>query len=585
MKAPTRSSRKSWSANRRRLALALLGVAAVGIFARAVYLQVIDTEFLQGQGDERFLRTVAVPAHRGMVLDRNGEPLAVSSPVDSVWAHPPTLLAHRDRLPELARMLDINVAELESKVLARGEKEFMYLKRAMEPDAAHRVASLGVPGVFLQREYRRYYPAAEVTSHLLGFTNIDDEGQEGIELAHNRELQGVQGEKSVIKDRLGRIVEDVESVREPQPGRDVALSIDRRIQYLAYRAVKAAMMEHHAAAASAVVLDVNTGEVLAMVNQPAVNPNNRQELKSDLLRNRALTDVYEPGSVMKPFTIALGLESGRYTPETPINTSPGYMSVGRYTVKDTHNYGLIDVSRVIIKSSNVGATKIALSMPAEKLWDLFRKLGFGRPTDIGFPGEQGGWLAHYSRWSTIGHANQSFGYGISMTPLQLARAYAALASGGVIRPVSLVKVTQPPAGERILSETTVRKLFPMLEAVVSRDGTAIQASVPGYRVGGKTGTVHKIIGRGYAKNNYYSVFAGFAPLSKPRLAMVVIVDDPKGKSYYGGLVAAPVFSKVMAGALRILNVPPDNVVDPKRQPLGTVASAATPTNAASRVRP
>lgn len=577
--SPSRKLRASpgnnWTTNRRKLVLGLFALAALGIVARAVYLQLIDTEFLQGQGDERFLRSVEVPAHRGMITDRHGEPLAVSSPVDSVWAHPPTLLANRERLPELARLLGMTPSELEAKVLSREKKEFMYLRRALEPDAAARIQVRAIPGVFLQREYRRFYPSAEVTSHLLGFTDIDDDGQEGIELAWNSTLQGVPGEKRVIRDRYGHTVDEVESVREPQPGRTVTLSIDRRIQYIAYRAVKAAMLEHGAAAATAVVLDVQTGEVLAMVNQPGTNPNDRGAIRGDLLRNRALTDVYEPGSVMKPFTVAMGLESGRFRPDTPISTSPGHMSVGRYTVRDTHNYGLIDVTRVIVKSSNVGATKIALALPAERLWDLFRKLGFGRASGIGFPGEQGGWLAHYSRWSTISHANQSFGYGISMTPLQLARAYAALASGGVIRPVSLLKLDRAPEGERILSEATVRKLMPMMEAVVSRDGTAIQASVAGYRVAGKTGTVHKIVGRGYAKNNYYSVFAGFAPVSKPRLAMVVIVDDPKGKSYYGGLVAAPVFSKVMAGALRVMNVPPDNIVDPRLTPARPVMASTT----------
>ncbi|PWV61823.1 peptidoglycan D,D-transpeptidase FtsI family protein [Plasticicumulans acidivorans] len=571
MKQPRR---QIWTANRRKLALGILGVAAAGIFSRAIYLQVVDTEFLQGQGDERFLRTVEVPAHRGMITDRNGEPLAVSSPVDSLWVHPPTLLANQERLPELARMLGMNVADLETKVLARKDKEFMYLRRAMEPDAAARVMALGIQGVFKQREYRRYYPAAEVTAHLLGFTDIDDAGQEGIELAYNAVLQGRPGEKRVIKDRYGRTVEDVESVREPQPGQTVTLSIDRRIQYLAYRALKAAVLEYHAASAAAVVLDPTTGEVLAMVNQPSSNPNNRAEIRSDLLRNRTVTDVYEPGSTMKPFTIAMALESGKYRPDTPINTAPGTLSVGRYTVRDTHNYGLLDVFRVITKSSNVGTTKIALSLPAESLWKTFRAVGFGRPTGVGFPGEQGGWLAHFSRWSTIGHANQSFGYGISVTPLQLARAYGALASGGILRPVSLVKLDQAPAGERVFPAEVIRQLLPMMESVISAQGTAQRAAVTGYRVAGKTGTVHKIVGRGYAKNNYFAVFAGFAPASNPRLVMVVIVDDPRGKSYYGGLVAAPVFAKVMSGALRILNVPPDNVSNPKTTNVKPVVAAA-----------
>jgi cell division protein FtsI (penicillin-binding protein 3) len=557
---------------RRNVVLGFLAVATAGIVLRAVYLQLFQKDFLQGQGDERYLRVVEVPAHRGMIVDRYGEPLAVSSPVDSIWANPAELLQNRDRLPELGRLLEVNVAGIEGKLLAREGRQFVFLRRHLDPIAAQRVLASRIPGVYTQREYRRYYPAGEVTSQLLGFTNVDDNGQEGLELAFNRWLAGIPGSKRVIKDRLDRIVEDVESISVPQPGKKLVLSIDRRLQYFAYRALKSAVLEHQASAASAVLLDVVTGEVLAMVNLPAGNPNNRQKITGELVRNRAVTDVYEPGSTLKPFTVAVALESGAYRPETPINTAPGYLLVGGRRVRDVHNYGLIDVSRVIIKSSNVGVSKIALSMPPERLWQLYSRLGFGAQTAIGFPGEQSGWLSHYSKWSAIAYANHAFGYGLSVSLLQLARAYAVLASGGVRRPVTLLRRDQPAEDEeRLMSVATARKIITMLEGVVSKAGTGLSASVPGYRVAGKTGTVHKIWHRRYAADRYYSVFAGMAPASQPRLVMVVLVDDPKGKAYYGGQVAAPVFSKVMAAALRLLNIPPDalpptNIVVTERRP-------------------
>jgi cell division protein FtsI (penicillin-binding protein 3) len=418
---------------------------------------------------------------------------------------------------------------------------------------------LGVPGIALQREYRRYYPAAEVTSHLLGFTDIDDVGQEGLELAFNQWLQGVPGSKRVIKDRHGRTVENLESVRLPEPGKSLVLSIDRRIQFLAYRALKTTVQEHKASGGSAVVLDVRSGEILAIVNQPAANPNDRQRINSQLLRNRAVTDVFEPGSTLKPFTVAMALESGAYRPSTLINTSPGTLKVGRNRVRDVHNYGLIDVARVISKSSNVGTTKIALSLPAEKLWSLYKKLGFGSTSQLGFTGEQNGVLRHFSQWNPIAHANHSFGYGLSVTSLQLAQAYAVLAADGVKRPLSLLRREQPPADEeRILSAATARQVRAMMEAVVSHQGTAPKAAVAGYRVAGKTGTARKIVDGRYT-TRYFSVFAGMAPAERPRLVMVVMIDDPRTGSYYGGQVAAPVFSAVMGGALRLLNVTPDEL--------------------------
>ena len=548
---------------RRGLVLSLLCVAAGGMVARAAYLQLVHTDFLQGQGDERFLRVVEVPAHRGMILDRNGEPLAVSSPVDSIWAQPMELKQQRHRWPALASLLGLKVVELEQKLAVPETRQFVYLRRHLAPSVAQRILQLGVPGVYSRREYRRYYPDAEVTSHLLGFTDIDDFGQEGLEKSLDAQLRGIPGSKRVIKDRLGQIVEDVESIRVPQAGQSVVLSIDRRLQYFAYRALKTAVLENKASAGAAVIADALTGEILAMVDQPAGNPNNRAELKSDLLRNRAITDVYEPGSTVKPFTIAMALESGRWTPGTRVNTAPGWLKVGRYRVRDVHNYGSIDVTHVLSKSSNVGTSKIALSLPMERLWKVYKSLGFGASTGVGLVGEQTGMLRHFSKWGgEIGHANHAFGYGFSVNMLQLAQAYVVLAADGVRRPLTLLKREQPPDPadeQRVLSARAVRQVRAMMEEAVSRKGTGFKASVPGYRVAGKTGTVHKIIHGRYASNRYFSLFAGMVPASNPRLVMVIIIDEPKGKAYYGGTVAAPVFGKTMGEVLRILNVTPDDL--------------------------
>ncbi len=546
------------TATRHGLVLGLLGAATGGLVVRAAYLQVINTDFFQNKGDAYFVRAVDVPAHRGMILDRNGEPLAVSSPVDSIWVDPREFLDQRDRWPQLATALEMTVAELEQKLA--GRSRFAWLRRHLAPSAAQRVLDLGIPGVYARREYRRYYPDAEVTSHLLGFTNIDDAGQEGLEKAFENQLRGVTGQKRVIQDRLGRVVAEVESLRAPQPGQTLTLSIDRRLQYLAYRALKTAVLGNKASGGAAVIVDVRTGEILAMVNQPAGNPNNRAELHSDLLRNRAITDVCEPGSTVKPFTAALGLESGKWMPGTRVNTAP--MRIGRYMVRDTHNYGVLDVTHIISKSSNVGVTKIALSMPAERLWQLYKNLGFGAPTGVaGKESEQAGVLRHFSKWAEIGHANHSFGYGFSITILQLAQAYAVLAADGVRRPLTLIKRDQPlgPADERrVLAASAVRQVRAMMEEVVTRQGTGLKASVPGYRVAGKTGTARKSISGRYT-SRYFALFAGMAPASDPRLVMVILIDEPKGGAYYGGTVAAPVFSATMGGALRILNVTPDDL--------------------------
>lgn len=541
------------------LGLLLLSAALLGW--RAVDLHVVRHDFLQGQGDARSLRVVSMSAHRGTVTDRHGEPLAMSTPVDSIWADPQELILQREHLPELARALKKDPDDLQQLVTSRRAREFVYLQRHSHPDMARKVMALGIPGVSLQREYRRYYPAGEVTGHLVGFTNIDDVGQEGIELAYDDWLRGTSGSKRVIKDRLGRIIKNVESIRTPRPGRDLALSIDRRIQYLAYSELKAAVLKHKARSGSAVVVDIHTGEILAMVNQPAFNPNNRRNLRGEQYRNRSVTDVFEPGSTLKPFIIAAALESGRYRPDTKIQTSPGFFKVGKKTIKDNHNYGTIDVTTVLQKSSNVGASKIALSIPAEEHWRMLSRVGFGEITSSGYPGESSGMLTEPGKWREIDRATLAYGYGLSTTLLQLAQAYSVFATDGYLRPLSLqrienVKETQA-GGQRVMSITTARQVRSMLEAAVSKAGTGVRASVSGYRIAGKTGTVRKSGVGGYLEDRYLALFAGIAPASKPRLVMAVMINEPSNGVYYGGEVAAPVFSKVMAGALRLLNIAPD----------------------------
>ncbi len=555
------SARKAKASHRgRRIFLLSVMMVAVGLLVwRAVDLQLLQNTFLLEQGDARSLRVVSIPAHRGMITDRNGEPLAISTPVDSIWADPQTLLGAATHLPKLAALLDLKVSWIKDRLRDNADREFVYLKRAVPPALADRVMALNIAGVAKQREYRRYYPAGEVAGHVLGFTNVDDVGQEGIELEYEKSLRGTPGSMRVIKDRLGRIVETVERINEPVPGHNLKISLDRRIQYLAYRELKATVQESHAASGSAVILDVNSGEVLAMVNQPTYNPNNRDSLRSSHYRNRAVTDVFEPGSTVKPFTIAMALESGKYRPDTLINTAPGTLRLGPNTIHDTHDYGLINVSTVIAKSSNVGASKIALSLPADHLWNMFHKVGFGSVSGGDFPGETAGTLPDYHRWYPIDHATFSFGYGLSVSTLQLARAYMVLADGGVLKPVSFVPVDQPPEGERVMSAKTARQVITMMDGVVSDEGTGERARVPGYHVAGKTGTVRKSIPGGYAEDKYVALFAGMIPATRPRLVMVVMINDPRSQQFYGGSVAAPVFSRVMSEAMRLLDIAPDDL--------------------------
>lgn len=548
-------------AGRLRFVLGALGLATMVLMWRAVDLHVFNREFLQNQGDARALRVVEVPAHRGMITDRHGEPLAISTPVESVWANPKELAAARDQWKALARVLEVDPRWMEQLLARRQEREFVYLRRHITPELAQKVMALEIPGVALQREYRRYYPAGEVFAHVVGFTNIDDVGQEGIELLHNAWLKGIPGSKRVIRDRLGRIVENVESISEPRPGQDLRLALDRRVQYLAYRELKAAVQRSQARAGFAVVLDVTTGEVLAMVNQPAYNPNNRGDLSNDRLRNRTVTDVFEPGSTIKPFTVAAALESGKYRPDTPIDTGSGFLRVNsRLTVRDVHNYGRIDVSRVIQKSSNVGAATMALAIKPQQLWDVFSRLGLGSITASAFPGEASGLLTDYVRWRETERATLSYGYGLSVTSLQLAQAYAALAADGRMHAVTLLPVGGGVADERqVMHPQIAQQVRAMLELAVGKDGTGSRAAVPGYRVGGKTGTARKVTSGGYSDKHYMALFAGFAPAATPRLAMVVVIDEPQGSEYYGGQVAAPVFGRVMSGALRLLDIAPDDL--------------------------
>ncbi len=540
---------------RRVFVLSVMALAFGLLVWQSVERQVFETAFLQEQGERRYLRVMQVDASRGMITDRNGEPLAISTPVKSVTANPHQLQGDSQTIGALATTLDLDPDRLRRQLSS--DRGFVYLKRRINPDLAEQVQKLDLEGIDLQPEYRRFYPSGEVTAHMVGFTDIDDQGQEGLELLYNDWLSGTPGSKRVIKDGKGHIVEQVENILSPSPGKDLVTSIDRRLQFLAYRELKAAVNKHHARSGSAVILDARTGEILAMVNSPAYNPNSQKSSRQGSLRNRAVTDVYEAGSTIKPFTVAAALETGRIKPDTPIDVNPGQMKVGRYMVRDNRNYGMIDVTTVLRKSSNVGASKIALSMEPETLWKVYSKLGFGEPTGCQFPGESSGRLPYFADWSPFEQATLSFGYGLSVTPLQLARAYAVFANDGIRMPVSLLKLDQVPQGERVMRQSTAHAVLKMLETVVSNEGTAPLAAIPGYRVAGKTGTAKKSVAGGYSEDKYLSLFVGIAPVSDPRLVMAVFIDEPKGDEYYGGLVAAPVFSKVMNGALRLMNIPPD----------------------------
>lgn len=545
----------------------LFGLMFVVLIAQAVYLQVVDKEYLQSQGDARYLRVKNEQPTRGMILDRYGQPLAISTPVDSIWAHPPTIMQNQSKYSykKLTQLLGISRQQFLQLVAKNKSRQFLYLKRHLSPMQAQKIIDLDVPGINSVREYRRYYPAGPVVGHVLGFTNIDNVGQEGAELAFNKILSGHPGKTQVLKDQVGHVVEYVEQLSPVEHGEDITLSLDARIQYLAYRYLQAAVKRHRAPSASLVALDAKTGEILAMVNAPDFNPNNRAELKSARFRNRAITDLFEPGSVIKPFTIAMALDEGQVQADTVVDTSPGYMMIGRSKISDTKDYGELTVSEVIRKSSNVGSAKVAMELAPRYLVKILDDLGFGHSADIGLQGERKGLLPKRRKWRPVEHATLSYGYGLSVSALQLARAYTALATDGRVLPVSLHPVKRPPKGERVFSSGTTNELRAMLESVVSIEGTARKAAIDQYRVAGKTGTVHRLVDGRYDEDSYISVFAGFAPASDPDVVMVVVVHDPKGDDYYGGLVAAPVFSSVMSGALRFRNVMPDKVEAPLEQ--------------------
>lgn len=542
---------------RSKLVLFFLFAAFAALAARAFWLQAISTDFLQQKGVVRSVRTLELPATRGKILDRNGEVLATSLPIKAVWAIPEDVKAPPEKLRELARLLDISLPDLKKKLAS--DRSFVYLKRQVENDITERIVSLGIPGIHTRKEYKRSYPVGPVAAHILGFTNVEDIGQEGIELAQQSSLAGVTGSRRVIKDRLGRVVEDIGFVREPRDGRDLTLSIDSNIQYIAHTQLRNAVEAHKAKAGAIVVLDVRTGEVMALANMPTYNPNSRQDLTGAQLRNRVMTDTFEPGSTMKPFTVALALENNLVTPATQIDTAPGKLTIGSATISDSHPHGVLSVGQIIQKSSNVGTVKMALRLEPRQMWDLFTAVGFGQQPHYGFPGAVAGRMRPYKSWRPIEQATMSYGHGISVSLIQIARSYMIFARDGDMIPLSFQKLDQPPQAQRIISEKTARAMRDMMETVVSPAGTAPQAQVRGYRVAGKTGTAHKLGGGRYV-NKYIASFVGFAPVSDPRIIIAVMIDEPSNGQYYGGAVAAPVFANVAASTLRSLNIAPDSTV-------------------------
>ena len=544
----------------------VFGASFVCLALRAVYLQIIDNEYLQSQGDARYLRVQKEPPTRGLISDRNGQPIAISTPVESIWMHPATILKQEKEYSykKLSTLLGMTREELINRAEKRKARQFVYLKRHLSPQVAKEILALEVPGINSEREYKRYYPSGPVMGHVLGFTNIDNEGQEGLELAYDKALKGQAGSTQVLRDKVGHVVEYVEQLARVRHGDDITLSLDARIQYLAYRHLQAAVKRHDATSASLVALDAKTGEILSMISMPDFNPNDRADLKSAHFRNRSITDSYEPGSTVKPITIAMAMDAGVVDADTIIDTEEGFYYVGGSRISDTKPHGELTVAEVIKKSSNIGSAKIAMMMQPIDLYNTYRSLGFGQTSKLSIPGEQRGILAKRKEWKPIEHATMSYGYGLSVNTLQLARSYQALANDGVLLPVSVhpVDVDKVPAGKRVFSKETVDQVALMLEAAVGDKGTAPKARVSQFRVGGKTGTAHRVVDGKYQDDSYTSLFAGFAPISDPEIVLVVSVNDPKGVDYYGGLVAAPVFSKVMAGALRLRGLTPDALSEP-----------------------
>jgi len=557
---------------RARVMLVALAAGYAVLAVRALYLQAVRTDFLQEKGDARYSRVLEIAATRGRILDRNGEALAVSTPVKSIWAIPGDVDAGERERRKLAALLAVSKADLDKR-LSDTSRDFVYLKRQVAPETATAVQALQLKGIHDHREYRRYYPGGEVTAHVIGFTGVDDTGQEGVELAHQATLGGKPGSRRVIRDRLGQIVEDVESIRSAQDGTDLALSIDSKIQSLAYSALKTAVDQHRAKAGAIIAVDVRSGEILALANVPSYNPNNRARLTGAQLRNRVITDLFEPGSTLKPFTVALALESGKVSPSTVVHTAPGRLTLAKYTIRDVHPAASLSVADVLARSSNVGAAKMALALPREAMWDLFRRVGFGAAPELGFPGAAAGRLRHYRSWKPVEQATMSYGHGISLSLAQLARAYTVFARDGELVPLTLVKSGAVVSGEKVLSAGTAQAVRVMLEAAVQPGATGPRARIMGWRVAGKTGTAHKQENGSYAADKYLASFVGLAPASAPRLVVAVMIDEPSAGQYYGGAVAAPVFAQVMQGALRLLGVPHDAPLEPLE--LGEEAKEST----------
>jgi len=534
----------------------LLMLAFAALVGRSFYLQVVNNDFLQEKGESRYLRDLEISASRGKITDRNGDMLAVSTPMKTIWAIPgDARTMSGEQKKQLAALLDMGTRELDGKIAP--DKTFVFVKRQVPPETAERIAGLKLPGVHQEKEYRRYYPTGDMTAHIVGFTGVDDKGLEGVELAFQPSLLGRPGSRTVIRDRRGNIIEDVGALKPPQDGKEIRLALDSKIQYIAFSQLKAAVEMHKAKAGGVVVLDAQTGEVLALANWPTYNPNNRESLSGAQLRNRAFTDTFEPGSTLKPFTAALAMEKGKFRPDTVINCAPGRLTIGSATISDAHPHGALSVAQVIQKSSNVGVTKMALTIPPQEMWQMFDSVGFGQVPQLGFPGEVTGRLRPWKKWRPIEQATMSYGHGISVSLIQLARAYSVFARDGDLIPLSLLKVDQPVVhGVPVFSAQTAREMRVMLEMAAGPEGTAPKARVPGYRVGGKTGTAHKLVDGAYA-NKYVSAFVGFAPISDPRLIVAVMIDEPGAGQHYGGAVAAPVFSQVMGASLRTLGVSPD----------------------------
>lgn len=556
---------RSW---RMWLVLGLLCVAVVAILTKLFSLYSTDQAFLQTQGDARTVRTMLIPAHRGVITDRHGEPLAVSAPVANIWVDPKYIDLQHPYLSRLSQLIEMPHGSLIERLSNNAERRFVYLRRQVTPEAAEAIRLLGIPGVNVDREYRRFYPAGEVAAHIVGFTNVDGDGQEGMELAFNDWLSGEHGSKLVMRDRVGRTIRHIRSIQDAEQGNQLQLSIDLRLQYMAYRELKAVVEAHQADAGSVVIIDTETGEVLAMVNQPSYNPNDRSRLEPAALRNRAMTDLFEPGSTVKPMTVAAALMTGRYTPNTVVKTSPGTMRVRSATIRDFRNYGDLSLTGIITKSSNVGTVRLVMDMEHDRLPSLLRNLGYGQLSHTGFPGERTGHMPDLQERQVVERATMSYGYGLSVTPLQLAQSYVPFASDGIFYPATLIKNEQESAGIRVMPPGVGNQVLDMMETVIGPEGTARRAAVEGYRVAGKTGTVHRIGSGGYNRDEYTTVFAGVAPVSNPRLAIVVMVDNPKGREIYGGEVAAPVFARVAAGSLRLLNLDPDRWPESKTQVAG-----------------